>query len=106
MKARMVVLRHYSNGKFECACCSENYLMLLSVDHIFNDGGEARRNKLHGSGYSFWRFLIKNDFPKGYQVLCHNCNLGKAMYGICPHTTKDPNKVLQGTNHRGLIISK
>ena len=32
---------------------------------------------------SVW--MIKNNFPKGFQVLCHNCNLAKGFYGKCPH---------------------
>jgi hypothetical protein len=27
-----------------------------------------------GFGREFYRYLIKNDFPPGYQVLCYNCN--------------------------------
>lgn len=24
-------------------------------------------------------------YPPGFQVLCHNCNFGKSLYGVCPH---------------------
>lgn len=29
--------------------------------------------------------LKRNKFPKGYRILCHNCNLSKSFYGYCPH---------------------
>jgi hypothetical protein len=28
-----------------------------------------------------------NEFPDGFQVLCHNCNLAKGYYGECPHNS-------------------
>ena len=31
------------------------------------------------------KWIIKNNFPKGFQILCHNCNSAKAVYGKCPH---------------------
>ena len=30
-------------------------------------------------------YLKKNNYPDGFQVLCWNCNLGRAHYGVCPH---------------------
>jgi hypothetical protein len=30
-------------------------------------------------------WLVKNKFPGGFQVLCHNCNYAKARSGRCPH---------------------
>lgn len=100
-QARLTVLKHYSNNKPKCACCGENYLMMLAIDHIKGNGGEMRRNKIHGSGYSLWRYLIKNNFPVGYQVLCHGCNMGKSFYGFCPHTTKNPKLILVGQKRDG-----
>jgi hypothetical protein len=32
--------------------------------------------------------LIKNNFPDGFQVLCHNCNMSIGLYGYCPHQTE------------------
>jgi hypothetical protein len=29
--------------------------------------------------------LIRNDFPKGYRLLCHNCNFAFGSKGSCPH---------------------
>ena len=82
-----LVLKHYSNGKPQCACCGESIYDFLAIDHI-NGGGNAHRKavtKGHGST-EFYRWLIKNNLPEGYQVLCHNCNYGKwRNNGVCPH---------------------
>lgn len=33
-----------------------------------------------------FRWIIENNFPEGFQVLCYNCNLGRAHCGgVCPH---------------------
>jgi len=78
----MTVLAHYSAGTLKCACCSEQTYEFLSIDHILG-GGTAHRRKL-GSKY-IYSWLIQQNFPPGYQVLCHNCNMAKAFYKKCPH---------------------
>lgn len=84
------IFDHYGN---ECACCGEKEPYFLSIDHINEDGakhraeimGSAERGRRIGSTI-FYKWLDKNDFPDGFQVLCHNCNMGKHMNGgICPH---------------------
>jgi hypothetical protein len=32
----------------------------------------------------FYRWLITNNFPDDFQILCHNCNYAKS-HGGCPH---------------------
>lgn len=81
-RQRLIVLYHYSKGKLECKCCKENIYEFLALDHI-KGGGTQHRKKL-GSKY-IYSWLIKNNFPKGYQVLCHNCNQAKGFHGKCPH---------------------
>jgi hypothetical protein len=79
------VYEHY--GGYKCNCCGESNPKFLSLDHINNDGGKHR--KLFGitGGMHLYRWIQKNNFPEGFQVLCYNCNLGKARnQGICPHT--------------------
>jgi hypothetical protein len=85
-RARLKVLAHYSGGSIRCACCGQDKLPFLALDHV--DGGGAAHRKAIGSGDTFHRWLIKNDFPPGLQVLCHNCNLAKSAYGSCPHTRR------------------
>ncbi|MGO9705743.1 MAG: hypothetical protein ACLPYZ_11035 [Limisphaerales bacterium] len=78
LKIRAAVISAYG-GK--CKCCGEATMEFLSIDHI-DGGGKAHRAATHGHTYAD---LFRRKFPKGYQVLCHNCNLAKGFYGICPH---------------------
>lgn len=78
---RQIVLNHYGA---RCACCGEGIERFLTVDHKHNDGNERRA--IHGTGSAFYRHIIKNGFPSEFQILCFNCNLGRAMNGgTCPH---------------------
>ncbi len=72
-------------GGFICACCGETEEAFLSIDHVNNDGAEHRRQVDRRNMY---KWLDKNGFPEGYQILCMNCNFGKARNGgICPHVS-------------------
>lgn len=74
-------------GGHVCACCGETEPNFLSLDHIENDGATHRRTV----GKAIWKWLRDNKYPAGFQVLCMNCNHGKARNnGICPH--KVPSK--------------
>lgn len=67
----------------KCVCCGESEVLFLSIDHVNNDGKVERKTKPQGSLYSR---LIRAKFPKIYQLLCWNCNLGKHRNGgVCPH---------------------
>ena len=46
----------------------------LAIDHISNDGVAQREKFGIRSGVHFYRWLIKNNYPEGYQTLCRNCN--------------------------------
>ena len=80
-KLRKEVLDAYGS---ECWCCGEDEIKFLSIDHKLG-GGVQHRKKLTEDGTTLYLWLRKNKFPKGYQVLCHNCNLAKGFYGSCPH---------------------
>lgn len=70
----------------KCACCGENTIEFLTVDHINNDGAEDRKGNGNKLGGKLYRWLIKNNFPQGmYQILCYNCNCAKGFFGYCPH---------------------
>lgn len=79
-KNREDVLFHYG-GK--CECCGENKKEFLSIDHINGGGNKHRKDIGH---LSICKWLKKNNYPKGFRILCHNCNMAKAFYGYCPHT--------------------
>lgn len=75
-------------GGYVCACCAEDEPIVLTIDHIENNGREHRQQleNRRFSGEKFYRWLRRNDFPPGYQVLCWNCNMGKYRNGgVCPH---------------------
>lgn len=83
IKFRDLVFNHY--GK-KCVCCGEGHIEFLTIDHINNDGNKHRR-ELSGSskaGTWFYKWLMNNNFPNGFQILCWNCNWGKRLGG-CPH---------------------
>jgi hypothetical protein len=65
-----------------CACCGESHIVFLTLDHINEDGAEHRRKI--GAGEAIYRWVKKNKYPSGFQVLCFNCNFAKSNGG-CPH---------------------
>lgn len=72
----------------KCVCCGETTYEFLSIDHINGGGGKMRREGLHPKAENFASWLIKNNFPKDFRLLCHNCNQAIGHYGICPHQRK------------------
>ena len=80
MRLRLKVLDLYGN---KCQCCGETIKEFLCIDHINNDGYKQRKE--HGAGYMFLKW-IKENVPRDLQILCHNCNAAKQIYGICPHS--------------------
>ncbi len=80
LKNRIIVIQEYGG---QCACCKEKQIEFLCIDHI-NGGGSKHRRSIPGGHFYPW--LIKNDFPSGFQVLCSNCNQAKHTYNQCPHT--------------------
>ena len=82
-RLKATVIGHYG-GKRACPGCKETNMAFLTIDHIKGGGTRHRRNISRGNGFYLW--LIRHKFPKGFQVLCFNCNFGKwANGGICPH---------------------
>lgn len=73
-------------GGYICRCCGEIEVCFLSVDHINNDGYKFRLGNKSQSSDKLYRWIIKNNYPEEFQILCHNCNLGRHINdGICPH---------------------
>lgn len=73
-----------------CACCNENEIKFLALDHKYNNGNIERRENPKAQKLPRW--LKKNNYANldQYQVLCYNCNMAKAFYKQCPHTAKLP----------------
>ncbi|OLS16011.1 MAG: hypothetical protein RBG13Loki_0389 [Promethearchaeota archaeon CR_4] len=84
---RLTVLRHYSGFIPKCACCGENEIKFLAIDHINGGGTRHRKTMVNGKGGNMAAWLLKNGLPEGYQILCHNCNMAKGFWGSCPHKT-------------------
>lgn len=84
-------LRHQAimaYGGYRCACCGEPEPKFLTLDHVFNDGA-AHRKKIKNRGSGIFKWLRDHGYPAGFQVLCMNCNHGKALNnGICPHKSQ------------------
>lgn len=87
-KVRVEAIEAYG-GK--CACCNESTFEFLAIDHVNNDG-EEHRKEMQGYGRAIYRWLKKNGYPQDgrFQVLCHNCNMAKGLYGLCPHQGQSP----------------
>ena len=90
LKLKIEVLSHYAGGLPKCACCDDLHIEFLGIDHI--DGGGAKHRKKVGGSGQVYRWLRKNGYPKGYRVLCNNCNASFGLYGYCPHKS---NKILK-----------
>lgn len=82
LKQRTICLKYYGGDPPKCACCGETIFEFLGIDHI-NGGGQTHKKEI--KRLVIYRWLILNNFPKGYRVLCHNCNLARGFYGECPH---------------------
>ena len=87
-KIRYETLIAYGGNPPRCSCCGEQYLEFLVIDHI-GGGGGAHRKRLKKKGVSFYRWLKNNNYPDGFRILCHNCNMADGFYGYCPHTKQN-----------------
>lgn len=90
---RWEVINHYTNGTFSCSCCGEHRYEFLAIDHVNNNGAAHRKEvaeyygvpKCSRSGTYMPKWIIEHNFPEGFQILCHNCNMAKQHWGECPH---------------------
>lgn len=84
-KIKLQVLNHYGTV---CQCCGQREINFLTIHHI-NGRGKKIKYEDKCSGLVFWIWLVKNNFPKGYEVLCYKCNCtiknAKKEYCIVHH---------------------
>lgn len=71
------VLEYYGGGKLACAHCGFSDIRALSIDHIDGRGKQHRQNLGISRSLTFYRWLQGQDYPKGYQTLCMNCQFVK-----------------------------
>lgn len=73
---KYAVVNVLTDGEGTCRSCGQGDIDVLNVDHIENNGMEHRK-KVPTS--SILRWIIQNDYPSGFQILCANCNLKKEV---------------------------
>jgi hypothetical protein len=78
-RVRLEAIQEYGG---RCTCCGESTPEFLCFDHINNNGAEHRKT-MKDKSIALW--LRRNGYPEGFQILCHNCNISKGVYGECPH---------------------
>ena len=67
-----------------CACCGEDTLEFLGIDHIGHGRGNPR--PLLETGHRAYRKARSDGYDRAkWRILCHNCNLAVGFYGACPH---------------------
>lgn len=87
----------------KCACCHEQELVFLCIDHKNGNGNEHRRSLgiFNGTGGArFFKWLLaeikrvgRTAVRKHFRILCANCNHAHAILGYCPHKRKLRGKV-------------
>ena len=75
LEYKQIVISHYGGC---CAVCGERCLAFLCIDHI-DGGGNKHRRIMNIHGGAIYLALIRDGFPPGYQVLCHNHNMKKGI---------------------------
>lgn len=88
-KCYVVYSKRLSNSDIPCCnCCGENSsIQFLAVNHI-NGRKDLPEKEKYLTGMELVRHLVKNNYPEGIEILCHNCNSADGYYGICPHKLK------------------
>jgi hypothetical protein len=83
LRIKTKVINHYSHGIMRCMNpkCEvpggTKNIIGLCIDHINGGGREEMRKLGMRGGTAFYLWLIRNNYPKGYQVLCATCNIIK-----------------------------
>ena len=80
-KYRRLILDYYGN---QCECCQETIEEFLELDHV-NGGGNKHREEVGGSTQMLYKWVIDNNYPYDFRLLCSNCNKARYNYDICPH---------------------
>ena len=76
-RIKIEILNHYGN---KCVCCGESHIEFLGIDHIKGNRNKHRKIELGtilATGYEFYLWLKRNNYPEGFQVMCNNCNIAK-----------------------------
>jgi hypothetical protein len=88
LKVLLAYSKRHSNSNIPCCrCCGKNsHIDFLAIDHIAGIQHMDSEPELVKLGFkakitstALIVWLIQNDFPKGFQILCHSCNYAKGM---------------------------
>lgn len=104
-RRKLLVLSHYSDGSPpRCACCGEQHIEFLTLDHV-NGGGGAHRRELGIRGSTeLYQWVVRNKFPAGFRVLCMNCNSAIGHFGYCPHRPEQKYRLPHFNQHQLLRL--
>lgn len=103
-RLKQLVIAAYGGPR--CACCGVHHEEFLTIDHVNNDGKEHRSllsggdpdGNLHGNTGRLFAWLRSHNYPEGFQILCYNCNFGRAKNGgICPHKNEGVEAIPYGS---------
>lgn len=79
---KLAILSHYGvAGKCQCCWpdCAVTDIDMLSLDHVDNDGNVKRKESGILGGYPLYVKLRKDGYPEGFQTLCLNHQMKKAI---------------------------
>lgn len=93
---KLLVLSHYGGS---CATCGIIEPAFLTIDHVNNDGAEHRKRV---GSLTVYRWLIRNEFPAGFQILCWNHNWLKYLDIIKHNLYTNQHAVTQRTRNKEL----
>ena len=97
LKLLQMYSKRHSNSNIPCCrCCGENFHVdFLEIDHISGIKQMDSEPEFVKLGYkskmtttALVKWLLKNNSPEGFQILCKNCNQAKGMKknnNQCPH---------------------
>lgn len=74
----------------KCVCCGETIPRFLTISPVTTKAEAGYSGRPYGDPFHLW--LIKNNFPASFRLLCWNCNLGAVHNsdGLCPHKSTAP----------------
>ena len=78
LRLKLEVMGVYNSGR--CRCCGVDQHEFLAIDHI----NCVKPEDAPRSGEELYEWIKTQNYPSGFTVLCHNCNLASYL-GICPH---------------------
>jgi len=88
---REKVISHYSPD-MKCINCGEARFECLAIDHIKNDGRKHIK-EIGRSSFGLCLWIINNNFPSGFQILCHNCNFRKYVLLVESSSTYSKSRI-------------